>query len=54
MVAIVRDGDGHPVGLHRIYLERGGASKAKVDGSTKMMLGPVAGGCIRLADLGGK
>jgi putative DNA primase/helicase len=47
MVAIVRDGSGHPTGgIHRTYLLDDGSAKAPPG---KKMLGPVAGGSVRLA-----
>jgi predicted P-loop ATPase len=47
MVAIVRDGSGEPTGgIHRTYLLDDGSGKAPPG---KKMLGPVAGGAVRLA-----
>ena len=47
MVAIVRDGAGEPTGgIHRTYLLDDGSEKAPPG---KKMLGPVAGGAVRLA-----
>lgn len=47
MVAIVRDGAGEPTGgIHRTYLMDDGSGKAPPG---KKMLGPVAGGSVRLA-----
>lgn len=47
MVALARDVQGSVVGLHRIWLAMDGKSKADVP-KAKMMLGPVAGGAVRL------
>ena len=50
MVAIVRDGAGQPTGgIHRTFLLDDGSAKAPPG---KKMLGPVAGGHVRLAPLG--
>ncbi|MBI5121315.1 MAG: toprim domain-containing protein [Rhodospirillales bacterium] len=47
LVAIVRDGAGHPTGgIHRTFLQENGSSKAPPG---KKMLGPIAGGSVRLA-----
>ena len=47
MVALVRDGTGEPTGgIHRTYLLDDGSAKAPPG---KKMLGPVAGGAVRLA-----
>jgi putative DNA primase/helicase len=53
MVAQVRDRDGAVIGLHRTYLDvaTGAVEKASV-ASPKMMLGRIAGGAVRLAELG--
>ena len=49
MVALVtRGSDDQPLAIHRTFLARTGAGKAPVDPS-KMMLGPCAGGAVRLA-----
>jgi predicted P-loop ATPase len=49
MVAIVRDGNGEPTGgIHRTYLLDDGSGKAPPG---KKMLGPIAGGAVRLAPL---
>lgn len=49
MVALVRDGKGEPTGgIHRTYLLDDGSAKAPPG---KKMLGPVAGGSVRLAAL---
>lgn len=49
MVAIVRDGAGAPAGgIHRTYLLDDGSAKAPPG---KKMLGPVAGGAVRLAPM---
>lgn len=50
MVALVTKGeDAVPMGIHRTFLARGGASKARVE-PAKMMLGPCRGGVVRLAE----
>ncbi|MCB1379848.1 MAG: toprim domain-containing protein [Alphaproteobacteria bacterium] len=47
LVAVVRDGAGEPTGgIHRTFLVDDGSGKAPAG---KKMLGPVAGGCVRLA-----
>ncbi len=47
MVALVRDGAGEPTGgIHRTYLLDDGSAKAPPG---KKMLGPIAGGAVRLA-----
>ena len=49
MVALVtRGSDDQPLAIHRTFLGRTGAGKAPIDPS-KMMLGPCAGGAVRLA-----
>ena len=49
MVAVVRDGAGEPTGgIHRTYLLDDGSGKAPPG---KKMLGPVAGGAVRLAPM---
>ena len=51
MVGIVRDGSGAPTGgIHRTFLLDDGSAKAPPG---KKMLGPVAGGVVRLASLPG-
>lgn len=50
LVAVVRDGSGNRVALHRTYLADDGTAKAPVDNPRKM-LASVAGGAVRLADL---
>jgi hypothetical protein len=51
MVALVQDGlTGRPVAAHRTFLARSGVGKAPVS-QAKMMLGPCAGGAVRLAAL---
>lgn len=50
LVAIVRDRTGEQIAIHRTYLSDDGG-KAPVD-KPRMMLGPVAGGAVRLAELG--
>jgi len=50
LVAIVRDLGGQRIAIHRTYLTEDGA-KAPVD-KPRMMLGPVAGGAVRLAEIG--
>ena len=50
MVALVTSGvDGTPLGIHRTFLDPIGAGKASV-ATPKMMLGPVHGGAVRLAE----
>jgi hypothetical protein len=52
MVALVTRGvDGVPVAIHRTFIARDGARKAPIDPS-RMMLGPCAGGAVRLASAG--
>jgi len=53
LVALVRDVQGQVVGLHRIWIALDGKSKADVP-KAKMMLGPVAGGAVRLGNAGGE
>ena len=52
LVAFVRNAGGRVVGIHRTYLAPDGAAKADLP-SPRMMLGPVAGGTVRLAPPGG-
>lgn len=50
MVALVTRGlDGAPLAIHRTYLARDGSGKAPVS-PAKMMLGPTAGGVVRLGE----
>ena len=51
LVAFVRNAGGRVIGIHRTYLAPDGAAKADLP-SPRMMLGPVAGGAVRLAPLG--
>jgi hypothetical protein len=53
LVGIVRDRDGEVVALHRTYLEAtaDGVAKAAI-ARPRMMLGKVAGGAVRLAEIG--
>lgn len=51
MIAIVRDGSGQQVAIHRTYLAADGTGKATVQ-KPKMMLGPTSGGCVRLGEIG--
>ncbi len=52
MVALVSRGtDDVPVAIHRTFLSRDGTGKAPVE-RTKLMLGPVRGGAVRLAPAG--
>ena len=49
MLAMVRDGDGKPVTLHRTFLRPDGSGKAEMRSPRKLMPGPVpAGSAIRL------
>jgi len=53
MLGQVRDRDGAVIGLHRSYLAIEGAAVAKAPlDKAKKMLGRVAGGAVRLAELG--
>jgi phage/plasmid primase-like uncharacterized protein len=47
LVALVRDGEGEPVAVHRTFLRRDGHGKADVD-PPRAALGPTWGGAIRL------
>jgi hypothetical protein len=47
MLALLRDGEGRPVAVHRTFLASGGAGKAKVE-PAKMTLGGVRGAAVRL------
>jgi putative DNA primase/helicase len=51
MVAIVRDVGGERTAIHRTYLRADGSGKADVP-KPRMMLGPVAGGTVRLGESG--
>jgi hypothetical protein len=52
MVALVTRGvDGVPVAIHCTFIARDGVRKAPIDPS-RMMLGPCAGGAVRLAPAG--
>ena len=51
LVAFVRNAGGRVIGIHRTYLAPDGAAKADLP-SPRMMLGPVAGGAVRLAPFG--
>jgi putative DNA primase/helicase len=48
MVAAVQDAEGAIVAIHRTFLKADGSGKANVE-QQKMMLGPCAGGAVRLA-----
>ena len=48
LVAVVRDGSGNRIALHRTYLADDGSAKAPVDNPRKM-LASIAGGAVRLA-----
>lgn len=52
MVAIIRDGVGAPLGLHRTWLAADGSAKASIPKNRKM-LGKVAGGAVRLGEPSG-
>lgn len=51
MVAIVRNQEGDRIGIHRTWLSGDGTGKADLP-KPRMMLGPVAGGAVRLAEIG--
>jgi len=51
MVALVTNGTGVPIGIHRTFLDRDGRGKAPVE-PQKMMLGPCRGGAVQLAEPG--
>ena len=51
MVAIVRNQSGELIAIHRTWLSADGNGKANVE-KPRMMLGPVAGGAVRLAEIG--
>ena len=51
LVAAVRDAAGERVGLHRTYLAPDGSGKAAVP-KPRMLLGSVAGGAVRLGEIG--
>ena len=52
MVAVVCDTAGETAAVHRTYLAPDGAAKADV-AKPRMMLGPLGGGAVRLAPIGG-
>lgn len=49
MVAAVVNVKGETVAIHRTYLRADGGAKADIPGETKLALGPLAGGAVRLA-----
>jgi putative DNA primase/helicase len=51
LITIVRDAAGAPIAIHRTYLAPDGSAKADVP-KPRMMLGSVAGGAVRLGDVG--
>jgi hypothetical protein len=51
MVAVVRNQDGDRIAIHRTWLSGDGTGKANLP-KPRMMLGPVAGGAVRLAEIG--
>jgi Toprim domain-containing protein len=51
MVAIVRNQSGERIAIHRTWLSADGNGKANVE-TPRMMLGPMAGGAVRLAEIG--
>jgi putative DNA primase/helicase len=51
MVATVRNQTGERIAIHRTWLGAGGNGKANIE-KPRMMLGPVAGGAVRLAEVG--
>jgi putative DNA primase/helicase len=51
IVAIVRNQEGEQVAIHRTWLNGDGGGKAPIE-KPRMMLGPVVGGAVRLADVG--
>lgn len=51
MVGVVQDVTGRIVGAHRTWLAHNGGGKATV-APTRMILGPIAGGAVRLAKAG--
>ena len=51
LIAIVRDAAGEQIAIHRTYLAPDGSGKADVP-KPRMMLGSVAGGAVRLGDVG--
>jgi hypothetical protein len=53
MVAAVQDVDGDIVGIHRTFLKVDGSDKSPVS-QNRMMLGPCAGGAVRLASVAAK
>jgi putative DNA primase/helicase len=52
VAAVTRVPDRTPVAIHRTFLARDGSGKAPVD-PQKMMIGPCAGGAVRLAPAAG-
>lgn len=53
MVALVRDGAGEVIALHRTYLQQDGDAVRKADvPKPRMMLGKTGGGAVRLAPIG--
>ena len=51
LVAIVRNAAGERIAIHRTYLAPDGSGKANVP-KPRMMLGSIAGGAVRLGDVG--
>jgi putative DNA primase/helicase len=51
LIAIVRNAAGERIAIHRTYLAPDGSGKAEVP-KPRMMLGSVAGGAVRLAEVG--
>ena len=51
MIAVVRNQDGERIAIHRTWLKADGTGKADLP-KPRMMLGPVAGGAVRLAEVG--
>ena len=51
LIAIVRNAAGEQIAIHRTYLAPDGSGKADVP-KPRMMLGSVAGGAVRLGDVG--
>ena len=51
LIAIVRNAAGERIAIHRTYLAPDGSGKADVP-KPRMMLGSVAGGAVRLGDVG--
>lgn len=48
LAAVIREGEAEPVGVHRTFLAEPGR-KAGVGDNTKLCLGPVGGGAVRLS-----